>query len=400
MRTLKSLFIYGIAVQILFLLSIYEADAKQCVKNREFELIINGDFEQGNVFFSSQYDYLPSKITQQKSYCLSKNPKGTYAKFDACGDHTSGFGNMMIVNGDSSGKHYFWGQTVYDIKKNTDYQFYYWCTNVDTTNPTAIYVIFNNDTLKEHAYLGPAKESCIWHQVIFTWNSGNNDTLQILLTDFNRRYFGNDFAIDDISLQEVCKIQACTGADVSTCSDSPIQIKADAQDGFPPYFFSWTPQTGLDNPNIANPTVTISNPAAYFLKVTDSHGCIAYDTINVSIHNFPPNTLTANKPQPMCPCDSVTISAPDGFNYSWSNGSNNKSVTVSQPGDYSVNITDFFGCKSVGTFTVSKIQSNAIIAVANKFAANIGDTINVPVKIKTGTNYTVACQINIFRHNN
>jgi len=379
------LFFYSLSVQFLFLLIINEADGKQCVQNRQFELIINGDFEQGNQFFSSEYDYLPSKMTAHKSYCITKNPKSSYPKFDSCGDHTTGLGNAMLINGDSTGKRYFWGQTVYNLKKNTDYTFSYWITSVDTVNPPAIYIIFNGDTLKNNVFLGP-KKSCHWYNMQLIWNSAGNDTVRILLTDFNRRYFGNDFAVDDISLQEVCHVQACTGDDLSTCNNSPVQIKANAQDGISPYYFSWTPQAGLDNPYISNPTVTITSPTTYYLMVTDSKGCIAYDTINVDIHPFPPNNISADKPQPLCSCDSVTISAPVGYNYRWSNGSGKKSITVSQPGVYTVDITDSFGCKSIGSFTVSKLTSNAIIAVGTGYAANIDDTINIPVKIVSATN--------------
>ena len=66
-------------------------------------LINNGDFEQGNgVGFSSDYNFLslPSGSTNARDYAITKNPSPfNTSSFITMGDHTTGSGNMMIIDG-------------------------------------------------------------------------------------------------------------------------------------------------------------------------------------------------------------------------------------------------------------------------------------------------------------
>jgi len=69
-----------------------------------------------------------------------------------------------------------------------------------------------------------------------------------------------------------------------TCSDS-VQLGGDptVMVGAMPYSYSWTPITGLDNPSAANPKAAPSAKTTYVLKVTDANGCVARDTVIVSV---------------------------------------------------------------------------------------------------------------------
>lgn len=60
--------------------------------------------------------------------------------------------------------------------------------------------------------------------------------------------------------------------------------------------YSWSPAIGLNNPNIANPTVAIGDNAIYKVTVTNSSGCIKTAEINVIVLKQPsvPNTFTPN----------------------------------------------------------------------------------------------------------
>lgn len=53
--------------------------------------------------------------------------------------------------------------------------------------------------------------------------------------------------------------------------------------GTAPLSYLWTPSTGLDNPNAANPKASPIAKTTYILKVTDAHGCIARDTVVVNV---------------------------------------------------------------------------------------------------------------------
>jgi hypothetical protein len=68
-------------------------------------LITNGDFEAGNTGFTTEYNYLnPSNtgtwtLGPEYLYTIGTNPNLYHSAWASFGDHTSGFGKMMIVNG-------------------------------------------------------------------------------------------------------------------------------------------------------------------------------------------------------------------------------------------------------------------------------------------------------------
>jgi gliding motility-associated-like protein len=73
-----------------------------------------------------------------------------------------------------------------------------------------------------------------------------------------------------------------------------VELSAKAPgDGFT---YKWSPETGLSNPNILNPTASPSNDTQYTLTVTAADGCsaIAHITVNVLLNIVVPNTFTPN----------------------------------------------------------------------------------------------------------
>jgi hypothetical protein len=62
-------------------------------------LVVNGDFEAGNTGFTSDYRYSPGDIGPDTVYDLLRNPADEHYLGASYGDHTSGSGLMMAVNG-------------------------------------------------------------------------------------------------------------------------------------------------------------------------------------------------------------------------------------------------------------------------------------------------------------
>jgi hypothetical protein len=86
------------------------------------------------------------------------------------------------------------------------------------------------------------------------------------------------------------------------------------------------------------------------------------NTATITILPAPSAAVTVSGPLTFCTGDSVTLSAPTGLNYSWSNGALAQSITVSQAGTYSVTVTDGNGC-SAGS------QSLSVTVLASPVAA-------------------------------
>ncbi len=68
------------------------------------------------------------------------------------------------------------------------------------------------------------------------------------------------------------------GPDIIKCTPT-VQLGVTVTGGLSPFSYSWSPTTGLNNPNIANPTC--STTGTYVITVTDAVGCIKTDTVKV-----------------------------------------------------------------------------------------------------------------------
>ncbi|MBS1600054.1 MAG: gliding motility-associated C-terminal domain-containing protein [Bacteroidetes bacterium] len=88
---------------------------------------------------------------------------------------------------------------------------------------------------------------------------------------------------------------ANAGPDILGCINTSIQLNASGGE-----FYSWAPPTGLSDPSISNPVVTIGNTVSYVLAVTNKEGCTAYDSLTITISPLGknaykvPNAFTPN----------------------------------------------------------------------------------------------------------
>ncbi|HEU0064923.1 MAG TPA: T9SS type B sorting domain-containing protein, partial [Flavisolibacter sp.] len=88
------------------------------------------------------------------------------------------------------------------------------------------------------------------------------------------------------------------GNDTSIAIHQPLQLKAIDVNNSRFLQYTWTPATGLSNPDIPNPIATPSKDTKYYLQAVTSAGCIGLDTINVKVFNqaniWVPNAFTPN----------------------------------------------------------------------------------------------------------
>ena len=80
---------------------------------------------------------------------------------------------------------------------------------------------------------------------------------------------------------------------------------------------------------------------------TDENGCQGTsDPVNVTVFDLPEPVITADGPLTICPEDSVTLTSSAADSYLWSpNGELTQSITVLEPGFYSVTVIDSNGCE-------------------------------------------------------
>ncbi|RYD34659.1 MAG: hypothetical protein EOP87_08805, partial [Verrucomicrobiaceae bacterium] len=164
---------------------------------RAQNLIANGDFELGNQGFTSSYTYSATNLTPAQTYGVLKLPKQAHSLFANPGDHTTGTGFMMVVNGASAPPQpVAWTQEV-DVAPGTDYTFSIWACNLYGASPSQLEMRING------AVLPPAAEVPIplgdWTNFSRTWNSGASTTARLEILFATTSYTGNDTALDDFS---------------------------------------------------------------------------------------------------------------------------------------------------------------------------------------------------------
>lgn len=165
-------------------------------------LIVNGDFENGNTGFSSQYTYDPSPpIGGSDYYAIGNNPYpwNGWNMWASFGDHTSGTGLMLIADGHRTPNMFVWQQTV-NVASFTPYAFSFWGASSYSTSPAVLRVYINNVQLGE---LALPFQTGQWVQFSTVWDSGSATQATIKLVDANTAGAGNDFVLDDISMQAV-----------------------------------------------------------------------------------------------------------------------------------------------------------------------------------------------------
>jgi hypothetical protein len=162
--------------------------------NAKANLIVNGDFEQGNTGFTTQYVYAPGGIGNSDTYAIVTDPHLVHSSASSYGDHTTGSGLMMVLNGNANDV--AWSESV-AVKSGATYDFSIWVSSWTGASPARLDFLFNGATIGN--FTAPST-SAVWQQFTLTWNSDTNTSLTIQIIDRNDASDGNDFALDDISL--------------------------------------------------------------------------------------------------------------------------------------------------------------------------------------------------------
>ena len=126
MESHRSCLVFGVLATFGFMAMALAAEA-QSGQN----LVINGDFERGNTGFTSGYTM--GDVSGPGTYSIGPKPstaQGAFGDWCDCGDHTTGTGNMMIVNGASAAGVPIWEEVV-PVAPATAYVFSYWGAEVD-----------------------------------------------------------------------------------------------------------------------------------------------------------------------------------------------------------------------------------------------------------------------------
>jgi len=154
------------------------------------------------------------------------------------------------------------------------------------------------------------------------------------------------------------------GVGAANCSGTGAQLNGSGGTNY-----QWAPTTGLSSAVVANPLATPLTTTNYTLTVTSAAGCVSVPStpIAVTVYQQPAApVITAGGPLTFCQGGSVQLSVPASPIYLWSNGETTQSITVSQSGNYTVQITNANGCTSpVSATTIVTVNPLPVIPTIN-----------------------------------
>lgn len=190
-------------------------------------LVVNGDFEEGNMGFTSSYTYSPGPngLFDAGTYAITNDANFNHNNFFCDEDHTTGSGYFMAVNGSPQANVVVWSETI-EVTPNTEYEFSTWIETLEVSNPAILQFSINNVLLGMP--FNASNITCLWEQFFEQWNSEDNTSAVISIVNQNTESSGNDFALDDIKFAMVtfsydtCVVTVTTPA--TSTFDMPMQI--------------------------------------------------------------------------------------------------------------------------------------------------------------------------------
>lgn len=315
-------------------------------------LIANGNFSQGNTGFGSDYVYANPNLFESQYY-VGPSSRAWHGAMSDCHDHTTGTGNMMMVNGSPTTDAKVWHQAI-NVTPNTNYAFSTWVQSIYPENPAQLQFSINGKHVG--SIITATLPTCNWIQFYTTWNSGTNTTADISIVNKNTIGQGNDFALDDISFAPVFIKKdsvnitvenpvVTANADIAICFGSSAQLNATGAQNY-----TWSPASGLSLNTISNPVASPESSTRYIVTGTTSNGCTAKDTVNVNVFEKSA-AIAATGDATICRNSTAQLLATGGVSYNWSPAATLSSALIPNPvaspssyTKYYVNITDINTC--------------------------------------------------------
>lgn len=173
-------------------------------------LVPNGDFQQGNTLFTSDYSFSPGGNGAEGQYTVRSNPFPWNPFFKSTFDHTLGTadGLMMVANGSPVSGAVVWRSQTIAVDAGESYFFEAFVNNVCcegfTFGPGSESILEFSLTLNGGApiVLGTRTTNLAlagtWEGLSTTFNSVMDGDIVLSLINRNTNAGGNDFAVDDI----------------------------------------------------------------------------------------------------------------------------------------------------------------------------------------------------------
>ncbi len=350
-------------------------------------LVDNGGFENGNTGFTSAYGYQPVGDLNEENYDIVTTGNQARPEWSPCSD-VSGGGNMMAVNASTNGGVPVWCQTV-NVQPNTPYIFSVWLVTLFPVSPAELQFTVDGLAIGDNFTANP--DPCNWEQNCNFWFSGGSSSAEFCIININTESFGNDFAIDEVSVTQACETTDSLTLAVENvfaitdpfalipCNNTGVTLDGTGSSTGPGVTYSWMTSTGniVSGGNTLNPTVDAPGIYELTVSIAGSFGpCTATATVEV-LNDIPPeaNAITSNDINCLSTTGTIVASGSTvgpNISYQWTttdgfiiSGATDFTAIVGAEGTYTLIVTDITNNCTAEASTFVSADLNLPTAVAD-----------------------------------
>lgn len=320
------------------------------------------------------YDNTTSSNTEIRTYVPAGTNAGDYTNFTSCvGFRNAGPADYnFVTRGTSSITHYFWIKARSKTGTNTGFS-----VALDGVTKGSINCIVDTNWTW---YRYDGTTSAI---ISFSNLSVGNHLLSILPTNTNLEI--DLITITPNSSLSLTPLTGPCNASLFIPTITPSSATTFCQGGS----VTLTATSGtsyLWSTGATTSSISVNTTGTYAVTVSNNGQTGTSSSITVTVNAKPSTTINTSGTTSICQGSSVTLTAPTGTSYLWSNGATTSSVIASTAGNYSVSVTNSFGCSATSTpVVVSIITPTATISTSGPTTFCQGEFINLTAN--TGTGY-------------
>jgi hypothetical protein len=160
--------------------------------------VTNGDFEAGATGFTSDYSLDNSDCQPPQIYATVGDPTDCHPSIISFPAH--GGSLMMVVNGATAANQTVWSSSPVGIVSGTTYDFSAWATAVYPASPANLEFFIDGSSV---GFLQLTSGTPDWSQFSYLYHANTPGSVTLSIIDRDVDFNGNDFAIDDITFDEV-----------------------------------------------------------------------------------------------------------------------------------------------------------------------------------------------------
>jgi len=337
-------------------------------------------------------------------------------------DHTGDANGLMLLIDGIATRTVFFEQKMDNLCPNTTLRLSIWVLNANSPAANAqppnmiLRVVDPDNNLLGSTSTGDILADRTWHQYSLDFNNSSSSTITLQLVNSTATNSGNDFALDDITVQAcgpgITPFFNTNDPSLNMCVDNTISFTVNANI-FPEYInpvYQWQENTGTGWIDIAGKTTKQANidfqnrpSGTYQYRLItaingniDQVNCRAVsDPITVTVNPKPIATaeVFGNRNNSICTGNTLQLNASGGTSYSWT-GPNQFTSTEKSPsipnatkvieGLYTVQVTAK-GCTSKAQVEVHILDP--IVITTNATTATICEGKSVQLTASGGTSY-------------